>query len=126
MIVSFSVFFRNVSNHVTRGTECNNIGRNILGDQAASTDDSIIANGNPGHHRDIGAKPTIAPHMNRLIILIALFAQSWINRMSRSYQRHVWPEHGAITHVNMGIIHQGQIKISIDTTAKMNMRPTKV
>ena len=87
------------------------IGRNILSHNAARADDCIIPNTNTGYDNGACADPAVAPDMYRSIILIDQLPQLGQYGMPGSGNGYIGAEHRIIAHINMGIIHQCQIKI---------------
>ena len=73
-----------------------------------------------------GTDPAIAANMHRGIILHPLSAKVWLNGMTCGCHRYTGAKHGAVAHIDMGVVHQCQIEIGIDILAKMDISAAEI
>ena len=64
--------------------------------------------------------------MDRHVILIPLLAKLRQNRVSCSGNDDIRSKHGIIPHVDMRVVHTGEIEVCIDIVAKVNMRTSEI
>lgn len=101
-----------------------NVCRDIPGDDAARTDNRIVADAHTGKQNGSGADPHIIADMNRDVELRDLAAQFRIYRVAGSGDGYIGAKHNIIPDKNIGIVHQSEIKICIDMMAEMGGSPS--
>ena len=60
------------------------------------------------------------------VVLVALGPQLGQNGMARRGHRHVGAEHRAVPHIDVGVIHQGQVEVGVDIFAEVDKLAPKL
>ena len=98
----------------------------VFGYYTSGSDYGVVADRYSGDDYDSGSDPAVSADRNGGIVLIALFTQFGQDGMTGGSDRYIGTEHGVIAYVNVGIIYHGQVEVSVDIFAEMDMMSAPV
>ena len=124
--IIFPVVFPNFPEYAAGVSDSHHACGDILGDNAPGSDNGIITDGNTGQDDSARPDPDIAADMNVDIILQALPAQMRLHRMAGSRDGHIGADHHTFAHIDMAVIHKGEVIIRIHVSAEMHVLSAEI
>ena len=93
----------------------------IVGHHGACADDRVVSDGHAGHDEGTCADPTVVADAYRGVVLETSRPELGVDGMAGGGDCDVGGEKGVVTHVDVGVVHHGQIEVGVDVVAEMDV-----
>ena len=80
----------------------------------------------PGSTMTPAPQPAVAANADRHVVLIVPLPQRAEQGMPCRGKDHVGRKHGVVPHIDVGVVHQGQVEVGVDVAAEVDVTAPKV
>ena len=97
------------------------LGGDVSGHHAAGADDRVFSDPHAGENHRTRANPDVVLNIHRDVELGHLPAEAGFHRMAGGGDGDIGTEHHIAAHVDVGVVHQGQVKVGVDVVPKVGV-----